>query len=52
MDSLPEDINLTRALRAESVARAYALKSQTARNILYGFAALVLAGGVGAGSIV
>ena len=52
MDSLPEDINLTRALRAESVARAYALKSQTARNVLYGCAAFVLAMGVGAAAIV
>jgi hypothetical protein len=52
MDSLPEDINLTRALKAESVARAHTLRSQTTRNILYGSAALVLAGGIGAASIV
>lgn len=52
MDSLPEDINLTRALKAESVARASALRSQTARNILFGSAALVLAGGIGVAAIV
>lgn len=52
MDNMPEDINLTRALRSESVARAHALRSQTARNVLYGSAALVLAGGIGAAAIV
>ncbi len=52
MDNLPEDINLTRALRSESVARTHALKSKTAGNILYGTAALALAVGIGAAAIV
>jgi hypothetical protein len=52
MDNLPEDINLTRALRSESVARTHTLRSQTTRNILYGSAALVLAVGIGAAAII
>lgn len=52
MDNLPEDINLTRALTSESVARAHTLRSQTIRNVLYGSAALALAVGIGIAAIV
>ena len=49
---LPEDINLTRALTAESVSRGYMLRSQTTRNVLYGSAALAFAIGVSIAAIV
>ncbi|MBZ9653833.1 hypothetical protein [Phyllobacterium lublinensis] len=49
---MPEDINLTRALTAESTARGLMLRSQTTRNIMYGGSALALAIGVGAAAII
>lgn len=49
---IPNDVNLTNALTAESIARAGNLKSNTTRNILFGSAALVGATGVGLALII
>ena len=49
---IPEDINLTRALTAESQLRGSMLRSQTIRNVLFGGAAVALATGVAIAAII